>query len=355
MPRPSRRTALRALAALLLGTLPVLPGCGDAPVGRLYLGSGLTDQVFVLDPRNGALLDTLTLDARPGEMDEPHGLAVAPDGRHWYATLSHGEPTLWKFESAGDRLVGRLALGVPGAARIGITPDGSRAFIPDYWRTGQGAPSSVAVVELEDLRLVATPTLCPAPHDAEVDPEGIRVAVTCSLGDEVVVLDAHSLDVLARFPTREDPGPPGNPLDKPLNVVWSGDGSRLFVSLTLGGAVAAFTPQGQPLGRVAVGGGPTQLARRSRDGALVVVNRGDGSLSVVDGTSLTELSRIPLEAAPFPHGVALNHDGRIAYVSYEGTVEGPGGAVAVELDSGRVLWRTSAGSYTLGVALLEGG
>ena len=125
------------VAALLAAAVVACGGEGDGE-GRVYLGSGMTDRVFVLDARDGHVVDTLPLDPRRGETDEPHGLAVAPDGRHWYATLSHGEPTLWKFESDGDRLVGRLRLGVPGAARIGITPDGARAFIPDYWRTGQG-------------------------------------------------------------------------------------------------------------------------------------------------------------------------------------------------------------------------
>ncbi|NIU77918.1 MAG: hypothetical protein GWN71_31500, partial [Gammaproteobacteria bacterium] len=91
---------------VLVLTAPLVAcGTGDQ-AGRVYLGSGMTDRVFVLDSRDGAVLDTLTLDPRRGETDEPHGLAVAPDGRHWYATLSHGEPTLWKFESDGDRLVG---------------------------------------------------------------------------------------------------------------------------------------------------------------------------------------------------------------------------------------------------------
>lgn len=315
----------------------------------------MTDQVFVLDPANGALLDTMDLDARPGEVDEPHGLAVSPDGLHWYATLSHGEPTLWKFEAAGDRLVGRVSLGVPGAARIGITPDGTRAFVPDYWRTGQGAPSRVAVVELRDLRVVATPTVCPAPHDASVDPAGSRVAVTCSLSDEIVILDAVSLDVLARFFTRADPGAAGQPRDRPMNAVWSNDGTRLFVTLMADGAVATFTPDGEPIGRTTVGATPAQLALRESDGLLVVVNRGDGSLSLLSTPDLNERSRFNLDGVVSPHGIALGRDGTVGYVSYEGTVETPGGAVAVDLATGHLRWRTEAGSYTLGVALLGGG
>jgi len=324
----------------------------DPSAERVYVGSGLTDEVFVLDGASGRILDTLALDPRPGEMDEPHGLAAAPDGRHWYATVSHGEPTLWKFEREGDRLVGRLRLGIPGAGRIGITPDGARAFIPDYWRSGQGRESQVAVVSLHDLVIEAAPTVCPAPHDAVVDPQGSRVAITCVLGDEVVVLDAGSIDVLARFAVGTDPGDPGSPRYRPLNLVWSVTGDALFVTLAMGDAVGVYDPAGTPLGRVAVGEMPTQLALSPDGSFLVVVNRLGGSLSVIDTETLLERSRIVLPDAPHPHGIALGGDGRVAYVSYEGTVESAGGALAVDLVAERVVWRTAAGAYALGVTVL---
>jgi DNA-binding beta-propeller fold protein YncE len=329
------------VAALFAASLASCGGADDGE-GRVYLGSGMTDRVFVLDARDGQVLDTLPLDPRRGETDEPHGLAVAPDGRHWYATLSHGEPTLWKFESDGDRLVGRLRLGVPGAARIGITPDGARAFIPDYWRTGQGAPSQVSV------------TICPAPHDAVVHPAGRLVGITCSLSDEVVVLDGVTLEIVSRFPVDAQTGPAGQPRLKPLNLVWIRDGDALLVTLASAHEVRAFSTEGRTEGSVPVGEMPTQVALTPGGSAAVVVNRMGGSLSLVDVPTLTERARIPLPDAPNPHGVALRPDGRVAFVSFEGTVESAGGAVAVDLETGDVLWRTEAGSYTLGIAFRPG-
>ena len=96
---------------------------------------------------------------------------------------------------------------------------------------------------------------------------------------------------------------------------------------------------------------PTQLAATA-DGRLVVVSR-SGSISVVDMASLSEVRRIELADAPFPHGVALSSDGHTAFVSFEGTVESLGGALAVDIDSGRVRWRMRAGAYTLGIAMLR--
>jgi DNA-binding beta-propeller fold protein YncE len=132
--------------------------------------------------------------------------------------------------------------------------------------------------------------------------------------------------------------------------VWIRGGDALLVTLASAHEVRAFTTDGRPEGSVAVGDMPTQLALTPGGSTAVVVNRLGGSLTLVDVPTLTERARIPLPDAPNPHGVALGAEGRVAFVSFEGTVESAGGAVAVDLATGEILWRTEAGSYTLGVA-----
>lgn len=338
----------RQCVTLLL--LAGLAACAEAPdtEKRLYVTSGFTDEVLQLDPATGRIVERVSLDRRPHDVDEPHGIAVAPDGRHWYATVAHGEPSLWKFELSDNRLVGRLGLAMAGAARIGITPDSRRAFIPDYFRSGGGSDSHVTVVTLRDLSVVKRLTVCPAPHDAQVEAGGRLVAITCSLGDEIVVIDAETLEVEARFPVDDDPGPPGSPSFRPLNVVWSRDADTLFVSLHLAGEVRLFDLTGRQLGAVAVGAGPAQLALSPDGGTLVTANRKDRSLSIVDVRTLTA-RRVAIDGA-HPHGVTIEPEGRIAFLAYEGDVQNPGGVAAIDLSSGTVVWQSEAGAYTLGVA-----
>jgi len=314
--------------------------------------SGFTDSVLVLDAADGHLVRGVAVDRRPGEIDEPHGVTAAPDGKHWYVTLSHGDPTLWKFERKDDRLVGRVSLGLPGAARIGITPDGRRAFVPDYFRTGEGQTSSLAVIGLDRLEVIARPALCPAPHDAEVDRRGRYVAVSCSLSDEIVVLDAANLTEVERFYVDESPGPPGAPRFKPLNVVWSAGGDTLYVSLHLTDALRAFRLDGTVLGSAPVGSGPMQIALAPDGETIVVANRQDRTVSLVDASRLVERSRLAVGGA-HPHGVALDHSGRWAFVTLEGEAGEPGGVAAIDIAEGRVRWRVEAGVYTLGVAWME--
>ncbi|MDH3456425.1 MAG: lactonase family protein [Gemmatimonadota bacterium] len=345
---PHRVCASVRRSALLVAF--ALPSCAVEPTvdPSLYVASGFTDQVFQLDAASGAVVETFSLDVRRAETDEPHALERDPRGRFWYVSLAHGDPTLWKYEVGSNRLVGRVALGTAGAGRIGITPDGTRAFIPDYYRSGGALRSEVAVVRLETLDVIERLTICVAPHDAKVDPSGALVAIACSKSDEIVVLDVATLQERNRFFVAADPGDPGFPRYRPLNLVWSPAGDRLYVALQKTSEVRAFTREGALRDQVSVGAGPAQLAI-SRDGRmLATANRGDGSLSIVELPELAERARVPLGVA-HPHGITLAPDGRRAFVTYEGDTSTPGGVVAVDVTQREVVWETVAGAFTLGI------
>ena len=247
-----------------------------------------------------------------------------------------------------DRLVGRVTLPTAGAARIGITPDGARAFVPDYDRSQPGVPSRVSVVDLADLSVVATPVVCSGPHHAEVDPTGDLVAVACSLSDEIVLLDARTLEERGRFaagPERTSRAACSEAPEPGLVTGWRGD---------LGGAAPrghgeTFRPSGEIVGTVMSGSRPAQIALTPDGATLVTANRGNVSLSLVDTDSLIETARIPL-GAEHPHGIALDELGLRAFVSCEGTPQTTGRAVAVDLEAGSILWSVEAGAYTLGAA-----
>jgi DNA-binding beta-propeller fold protein YncE len=155
--------------------------------------------------------------------------------------------------------------------------------------------------------------------------------------------------VTNRFFVDSLPGDPGFPRFKPLNLLWSPAGDMLYVGLHAAGEVCAFDVDGNLIGSVKVGAGPAQMAL-TRDGlTLVVANRNDASLSIVDLPGLEERARVRLERS-HPHGVALDSEGRTAFVSYEGATTGRGGVVAVDLAAERILWAVEAGGFTLGIA-----
>jgi YVTN family beta-propeller protein len=311
----------------------------------------VSDEVLRFDPQTGALLSRIPLDPRPSESDEPHGLAIAPDGRHWYATLAHGEPTLSKFERPADRRVGRGRLSSAGAARVEIDPTGEYGFVADYDRARPAEAGEVLTIRLYDLEVVARSRACPGPHHAVQNPVSGQVAVACSLGDEIVLLSSPSLEEIGRFSVDDEPGDPGSPRFKPLNLAWSPDGTRLYVALHLADRVRVFDSDGTIVGDVLTGRRPAQIALSPDGRTLVAANRGDGTLSVIDTKTLQERSRVELGAA-HPHGIALDGSGTRAFVSCEGTPSAPGRLVAVDLDPvlAVVAWSVETGSVPLGVA-----
>jgi hypothetical protein len=72
---------------------------------------------------------------------------------------------------------------------------------------------------------------------------------------------------------------------------------------------------------------------------------------LIEAASMTELRRIALDI-DHPHGVAVSPDGRLGFISFEGTTEVLGGVVAVDLDSGEVVWRRELGQLHPGVMYL---
>ncbi len=310
----------------------------------------VSDEVLRLDAETGAIQARTPIDPRPSESDEPHGVAVSPDGDHWYVTLAHGDPTLSKYEREGDRLVGRGALGAAGAARVELNRDGTVAFVADYDRSMPGTDGEVVAIRTRDLEVQARNRICEGPHHALPDPSTGLVAVACSLGDEIVILDPADLSELRRFPVDPEPGEPGAPRFKPLNLAWSPEGDRLYVALHLADRVRVFDPMGTAIGEVATGRRPAQIAVSGDGSMLVAANRGDGTLSVIDGPALAERSRIDLGAA-HPHGVALSGSADAAFVTCEGTTGAPGSTVAVRLGvEPGVAWSIETGPVPLGIA-----
>ena len=348
-----RRVAvLYVVAAIAAGCDGELASTGQGPGdAAVYVAVAVSDEVLRFDPENGELLSRISLDPRPSESDEPHGLAIAPDGRHWYATLAHGEPTLSKFERPADRRIGRGRLSSAGAARVEIDPTGEYGFVADYDRSRPAEDGEVLAVRLYDLEVVARSRVCPSPHHAVQNPVAKQIAVACSLGDEIVLLSSPGLAEIDRFPVDDQPGDPGSPRFKPLNLAWSPDGTRLYVALHLADRVRVFDPAGTIAGSIETGRRPAQIALSPDGRTLVAANRGDGSLSVIDTRTLQERSRVELGAA-HPHGVALDGSGTRAFVTCEGTPTAPGRLVAVNLDSdpATLAWSVETGSVPLGVA-----
>ncbi len=279
----------------------------------------------------------------PADLDGAHGLSVSPDGRYWYLTTAHGTPwgRLWQYETGTDSLVAYVELGL-FPATIGLTPDGSTAFVVNFNLHGDPVPSSVSIVNTEPLAEIGQVVTCVMPHGSRVSPLGTFAYSVCMHDDELVEMSTWSLEVTRRMALQ--PGhegltaegaaaaqPPSvgmaagemsgmhgdGPTCKPTWVEPSADGRFAYVACNGNGEVLEVALEDMTVARrFPTGKAPYNLEATEDGRQLIVTNKGAQSISVIDLAAGTELARLPT-TRPIPHGVVATPDSRFAFISNE--------------------------------------
>ncbi|MGH7674526.1 MAG: YncE family protein, partial [Gemmatimonadales bacterium] len=189
-----------------LAAAPALAqGPAVAPPDRDYLvlvAAEATDRIAVIrfGPGGARVERDLSVGLMPTDPDGPHGLAVSPDGRHFYVTTAHGQPFghLWKYEAETGRVVGRVELG-NFPATLQLTPDGTFAYVVNFNLHGDMVPSSVSVVATDPMLEIARIPTCTMPHGSRLNPQGTRQYSACMMDDMLVEIDTRTLAVSRRF------------------------------------------------------------------------------------------------------------------------------------------------------------
>jgi YVTN family beta-propeller protein len=336
---------VKTLVALLL-----LAAAADPPPHyRIYVSSESGDIVSQL-VWDGTVLRTVKVvpvGVMPSDIDGPHNVTVSPDGRFWYVTVAHGTPygSLWKMAVQGDTLVGRAPVEM-FPTTISLTPDGELAFVANSDFYGDHPRINViSVVYTPQMIPLATLPACDMPHGVKVNHAGTRVYVSCMNSDEILEIDRARLSILRRYRTGVGmlpamPMPAGHggtagtrihEACMPTFVSVSPDDRRLYVAcnhsdeLVVLDAVALQLVQAVPVGHGAYNVEP------SSDGRWVIVtNKKDQSVSLIDAATLVEAARIRTTKA-FPHGVAYSPDSRYAFISQESKGVNPGAVDVIDL------------------------
>src|SRR5688572_10555504 len=120
--------AVRAIAgvtALLAGATGCASGVSAPTAGaavaapqnsyEVWVTSESADQIARVrfGPGGASVVQRRDVGIMPMELDGPHGVAVAPDGKYLYVTIGHGVPfgSLWKIDAQTDEVVARTTLG----------------------------------------------------------------------------------------------------------------------------------------------------------------------------------------------------------------------------------------------------
>ncbi len=262
-----------------------------------------------------AIDDRVPVGRMPAALDGPRGLSVSGDGRFWYVTTAHGTPygRLWKFRTGSDEPVGSVPLGL-FPSTIGLTPDGTLAFVANFDLHGKPEPSSISVVATAPVLTEAERiTTCVKPHGVRVAPDGQHVYSVCAGSDELVEMSVSRPRVTRTLHVADSTGGTCEPTWAQPSV----DGHDVYVACNGAAEVLDVGVDSWSVKRrFAVGKAPYNLAV-TRDGRyLLATDKGEQAVSVVDLASGTEAARIAT-TRPLPHGVVVSPDSRYAFVTNE--------------------------------------
>ncbi len=330
----SRRSIGLVVAASLLAAIVTAARYDqmDPPKANywVYVANESSDLVSLVKfgPDGATLEEDIPIGIRPTDIDGAHGISVEPGGEHWYVSVAHGTPygTIWKFRTVNNQFVDTATLGL-FPATMGITPDGTLAFVVNFNLHGDPVPSSVSVVFLPLMSEVARIETCVKPHGSRVNHAGTRAYSGCVGDDQLVEISVDQLTVTRRLLVR--PGveqlisgqPPARKEgDKKCSPTWSlpsYDDRFVYVACNANNEILEIDAESfEVIRRFKAYGKPYNLAATSDGRLLISTNKGAQSISIFDISQGAEVARVET-TRPITHGVAISADDRYAFISNE--------------------------------------
>jgi DNA-binding beta-propeller fold protein YncE len=310
-------------------------------------------------PGGAAVEKTTETRILESDISGPHGIAFSPDKKNFFVTIGHGRPygTALKYETATDRVVKQVGLGL-FPATADVTPDGNFLFAVNFNLHGDPVPSSVSVVDTNEMMEVARIPTCIMPHGSRISHDGLHQYSACMMNDLLVEIDTEKMKVSRSFRVSagKEQGYSGLPQEKmehhegmtmPMNMAeitcsptWaqpSSDGSRVYVACNKSNEIVEVdTKEWKLVRRIPAGSGVYNLGVTSDGKLLLATNKRDASVSIFDAASAKELARLPTKRKVV-HGVVVSPDNLYAFFTVEGIGEQPGTVEVVDLENKKVV------------------
>ena len=368
------------IALVLLAGVLAAPGPAHAQSYRAYVAAESEDEVAVLEftPEGGLSVEKVIRVGRwPAEIEGPHGMFFDPSGEYWYLTLGHGFPNgyLLKYETGPDTVVAATELGF-FPATVSLTPDGVLAFAVNSNFYGDHVPSTVSVVDTEEMYEIDQVTTCTMPHGSRMSPDGRHNYSACMMDDQLVEMSTFSLEVTRRLnlvtgePVAEpaahgvgmgggmgggatgDMAGSGMAECSPTWTTLSGDGRFVYVACNRGNEIVKVDIESWSVARrIPAEGAPYNLAL-TRDGSrLLATLKGSGHLGVWDLDTGEQLAKIE-SIQKVTHGVVVTSDNRFAFVTVEGIGGQPGIVEVIDLANYERVGMAEIGKQAGGITLV---
>jgi YVTN family beta-propeller protein len=290
-----------------------------------------SDTVTEIDPRTYKVLRTI----RTGR--QPQHVVPTWDLR-----------TLWVNNDLGNSLTpinpvtGLAGQPVPvhDPYNLYFTPDGKHAVV---------MASADRELVFRDPHTMAVQKVLPVPcagvNHADFAADGRTFVVSCEFSGQLLLVDTAAEKVLrvVRLPQR-----PGKMAPMPQDVKLSPDGRIYYIADMMSDGVWLFAADSFALlGFVPTGTGAHGLYVTRDSRRLIITNRGEGSISLLDFASRKLVAKWRLPGGGSPDMGGVSPDGNVLWVSgrYNSVV------YAVHLATGKLLARIPVGSGPHGLAV----
>ena len=279
---------------------------GKARLYAAHQGEGL---VSILD------VETLQVARVIGAGDAGLSLhmAVAADGKFWYAT-DRERRRFSKFEARTNRLLGVVSLSQAAGSCV-LTPNGETAYV-GYADSARGSANGVVAVNTLTMRVDQVIPTQRGPHHLAVDAVGRRVFVAHEESDWITIVDTQSNAVVQQFPLERGRLPSANGTHRPSGLVISPSGTELWVSCSGSSQMRIYDPtNGALLDSVITLAAPRQPAM-SNDGKTIYVPCRDAEqVMVIDAADRLGVKNLSSHDIAQPEGSAVSPDGRFVFVA----------------------------------------
>jgi YVTN family beta-propeller protein len=319
----------------------------DSSAFRLYVTNEVSGDMTVIDSATYRIIATVPLGKRP------RGIHASPDRKTIYVALS-GSPIagpgvdestlpppdksadgIGVFDVAQNKMV-RTIKGGSDPENFDVSKDGTQLYISNE------DDSAVSVVDIASGTVVKSAKVGGEPEGVKATPDGKLVYVTSEEAGTISVLDPVAGKILKTFKVGH----------RPRSVAFLPDGSKAYFNAENDGTVVVVDAVKQrmidaiPLGKAGVIKPMAVLL--SSDGARLYVSSGRGHQVFTIDTATNKVVA-SVEAGARPWGIALSPDGKKLY-----SANGPSNDISViDVATNTVERKVKAGSGPWGVIALE--
>lgn len=364
--------------ALLFGFLICCSGILSAQEYFVYVAAESEDEVhlvrFDAASESAEIAETITVGRFPTEIDGPHGISVAPDGKHWFVSIAHGNPfgLLAKYETETNKLVGTTELGM-FPATMEISPKTGLLYVVNFDLHGPMRPSNLMVVDPNDMEVLDVIDTGVMPHGSRISPDGAYNYHVSMMSDELIEISAVTMEVTRKLKLTKGMETMAsgdehamhhtamnntgmnhsemmhNPVEKPTWVDPHPTKPLVYVAANGSDEIIEVDIQKWTITRrFNTGKAPYNLEISENGRWLVATYKGEGSTGIWDLESGKEVAKIA-NTRRVSHGVTISPDSKYAFVSVEGIGGEPGSVEVIDIEARELVDYVETGKQAGGI------